>query len=319
MLRNITRKVVRTLYNRPLPHPSAQEQQLITELRSSFRQLPMFEVDKVSGAAAAWQRNMNRLRGLVLEENPREFLRWDVITQTMFVDDAPYVRAELRSLKQRPDWNVRWRPAIEESPVGRPMPYVFCPRSSGNLIHHAYHLAQFEEKTGGEIQHLDLVLEFGGGYGSMCRLFHNLGFRGTYIIFDLPHFSLLQEYYLRALGLRLQPGAQERVTFAEGVYCISDVEKLTTILDSSEFSKSLFLGTWSISETPIHVREKFVPLLSRFNSFLIAYQERFEDVDNIGFFAAWKQTKMDIVWHHWPIAHIPGNHYLVGMHSRGAK
>ena len=63
------------------------------------------------------------------------------------------------------------------------------------------HLALFEETTGSKIDTLELIFEFGGGYGSMCRLAHNLGFNQAYIIFDLQPFSALQNYYLSSLDL----------------------------------------------------------------------------------------------------------------------
>ena len=42
----------------------------------------------------------------------------------------------------------------------------------------------------------DLLIEFGGGYGSMCRLIKNMGYEVFYIIYDLKHLNLIQEYFL---------------------------------------------------------------------------------------------------------------------------
>jgi hypothetical protein len=49
----------------------------------------------------------------------------------------------------------------------------------------------------------DCIIEFGGGFGSMCRLVHALGFRGQHIIFDLPPVWALQRYYLRLHGIEV--------------------------------------------------------------------------------------------------------------------
>src|SRR3712207_7978939 len=43
--------------------------------------------------------------------------------------------------------------------------YPAWPESSGNLLHHAYHVCRFEEATGLRAEQLELVVEFGGGYG----------------------------------------------------------------------------------------------------------------------------------------------------------
>ena len=96
------------------------------------------------------------------------------------------------------------------------------------MIHHAYHLAQFEEKTRTQVHEIDFVLEFGGGYGSMCRLFYNLGFRGRYVIFDLPSFSALQIYYLKTLDLPVQP--INELKSRTGIVCVSDNTVLKSIL-----------------------------------------------------------------------------------------
>ncbi len=56
-------------------------------------------------------------------------------------------------------WDTRWRNAIIELPVGHPIPYIFYPVSSGNLILPAYHVAQFEEKTGYQIHDVELEIE----------------------------------------------------------------------------------------------------------------------------------------------------------------
>jgi hypothetical protein len=91
---------------------------------------------------------------------------------------------------------------LVESPVGNPKPSPDYPGSSGNLIHQAYSLAQLTEIGDCRLENLSQIVEFGGGFGTMCKLVHQLGFKGRYIIFDLPECSALQEYYLNAVGLQ---------------------------------------------------------------------------------------------------------------------
>jgi hypothetical protein len=199
--------------------------------------------------------------------------------------------------------------------VGDPIPYLWYWRSSGNLIHHAYHLAQFEEKAEVLIHEIDYVFEFGGGYGSMCRLFFNLGFRGRYIIFDLPPFSALQAYFLKTLGLTVKSALEAKNTNT-GIICLSDIQDLISLLrDRTQPRKDMFVATWSISECPIITRESILPLVSDFQTFMIAYQDTFGEVDNREFFYNWMQTIADVRWNAWQIEHLPGNNYLVG----GAK
>jgi hypothetical protein len=319
VLKGIARRLRAIVGAERLPSPSTEETRLLAGLRAAFRELPVRETAAATPSEAAWAANMSRLRDLVLSRDPREFLRWDVISDTMFVSGADYVSTELKFLEGRSDWDPRWREAIRESPVGRPVPCRFHPASSGNLIHHAYHVARFEEKTAVRVRDLDFVFEFGGGYGSMCRLFHSLGFRGKYVIYDLPPFAALQAYFLESLGLPVQ-GASEAATPRAGIACLSDLGSLRAALGEhvQAGNGALFLATWSVSESPVVVRSAVLPLAARFGSFLIAYQDRFGEVDNVEFFAGWRKTIGGVAWHAWPIEHLPGNHYLVGSRASRA-
>ncbi len=317
MLQRMIKKMLYVLLNKDkaLPAPSSKEEEFLSELQTAFRELPVLKTKNLLPSEAAWLDNMNRLRELVLNHNSREFLRWNVISGTMFVSKARYILTELNYIKQRSDWDTRWRTATKESPTGHPLPYLFYPDSSGNLIHHAYHVAQFEEKTGTQVHNTDYVFEFGGGYGSMCRLFFNLGFHGKYIIFDLPSFSALQRYFLKTIGLPVH-SVDTFIKSKTGVICLSDIEQLRLLIANHiEASNSMFIATWSISESPITIRDSVLSLTSEFKSFLIAYQDRFGEVNNVDFFSNWKDINRAIIWHNWQIKHIPGNNYLVGKRA----
>jgi putative sugar O-methyltransferase len=296
---------------------SSDEQVLIDELRSFFKKQPINLTDGLSPAAMAWANNMNRLQELVLKDDPRRFLRWDVIAQTMFVRDSSFAKKEFNNLKQKKNYLQYWHNAIAESNIGCPICIPTYQHSSGNLIHHAYHIAQFEEKTNIAAKNIDFIFEFGGGYGSICRLFYKLDFNKKYVIFDLPHFSALQSYYLKSLGIPVY-SLTEFKEAKSGVLCISDIEELKQVLiDSSQIenTKSLFIATWSISETPIDFIETILPLISKFNLFLIAYQNRFEEVDNTTYFKQYTENKSDTNWCHWEIPYLKGSNYLIGNKS----
>jgi len=306
-------KLLSTIYDKPLDPPTNKEKDLLGELRAAYHEFPSLKRTDCPPSEKNWLENANRLRELVLNDDPREFLRWDVILKTMVATYASYIGPELKYLKSLPDWSNRWTEAIKESSVGHPVPHWRYPDSSATLIHHAYHWAQFEEKTAIRAHDIKCVLEFGGGYGSMCRLLHNLGFAGKYVLFDLPAFSALQKFFLKSIGITVLPiDAFEMAR--SGVLCISDLEKLKAVLSGHiEVSNSLFIATWSISEVPISLRNAILPPISPFKGFLIAYQSQFREVNNIDFFRNWRETQKDSEWHDWRIEHIPNhNRYLVG-------
>jgi len=315
ILRRIGRFLFSAIFDRPPNEPDENEKAALIELHAAFSRLPQMECNQCLPTESAWRENMNRVRDLVLHDNPREFLRWSVISNSMFIASAEYLRDELKVLKSQTDWRSRWRPAIREGRVGRPAPCTFYPSSSGNLIHHAYHLAVFEKKTGIPVQEIDVVVEFGGGYGSMCRLFHNAGFRGRYVIFDLPHFSLLQRYYLKTLGLSvLDNDSAERGT--GGIACLSEIGQFRRMMcELPSGTRKMFVATWSISEVPIVLREEFLSMVSDFQTFLIAYQERFGEADNVEYFEKWIASVRGLRWERQKISHLPADWYLIGSRS----
>jgi hypothetical protein len=257
-------------------------------------------------ADPVWDAYVRRLSERVMRDDPRRFLRWDLIGESMFVGNAPYVATELEYLRSSGDWDTRWKDALRESAVGSPERLPYFPESSGNLIHHAYHVARFEDATGTSVRDLDTIVELGAGYGSLCRLIFSLGFRGRYVILDLPQFAALQRYFLRAVGVPVG-------RFAPGVRWVSGVDELAATLGGAGSRRSLFVALWSLSETPFAVRHGIEPLLAAFNAFLIAYQDRFGGIDNAQYFRAWRRRDAEVRWHDWPIEHIPGNAYCVGI------
>ena len=80
---------------------------------------------------------MNRLRDLILNNDPRKFLDWDVIRKTMNIGNSAYVRKEFKYLKSISNFSSRWHPAIQESIIGMPKRYnhlaVCRPDVSQNL------------------------------------------------------------------------------------------------------------------------------------------------------------------------------------------
>ena len=97
---------------------------------------------------------------------------------------------------RRHDWRSRWPPALREHTIGFPRPFYGYPKSSGDLINHAYHLCRFEETTGVSLATMPVIVEFGGGSGSMCRTLHQIGLTEAHLIFDLPELSAIKRFFL---------------------------------------------------------------------------------------------------------------------------
>lgn len=290
------------------------EEKLIEELKKTLISIPA--LNENTKKTDGWADNIARLNDLVKTEDPRAFLQWDVIKKTMEVGNADFIETELKFLRGLDNW-ARWEKAICEVSIGSPTRSNIYPKSSGNLIHHAYHVARFEYFTSKNVTNMDCIFEFGGGYGSMYRLVHNLGFRGKYIIFDLPIFSAIQKYFIKSIGLEVHTLNSFKKS-KTGVICVTDIQVLQElILEYMPTNKGMFLATWSLSECPLELREKVLSVVLKFDNFLLGYQGRFEGLDNVKFFHEWKNGLKTINWHHEKIDHLPNktfkdNYYLMG-------
>jgi hypothetical protein len=230
-------------------------------------------------------------------EDPRRFLRWQAILGTMFADEVDFVRHEFDELVA-----AGLRPTLSEDLVGSPKPLSYAQDTSGNLVHHAYHLWRFERATGRRLADYDQVIELGGGYGSLCRLALRHGFAGRYVIADLASFQALQRFYLAQLpaaALRLEDG---RIRLVSG-------DELAGALTPGR--RTLVIATWSLSEMPEQTRLRLLEALPPLDAcdHLLAYQPVFGGIDNVAWFERLRDERIPAATIE-PIAQLTGHHYL---------
>jgi hypothetical protein len=291
----------------------------VAALRSRVARLPDLPAP-ASEAEATWLAYRRRFRQDVLTKDPRRFLRWPVL-RPMYKRDAPYLASWFECLRTHRDWPSRWRPALLESPVGDPRPFVDDRSTSGNLVKQAYHVCRFEDVTGARLADADFILEFGGGYGALCRLAFALGFRGTYALYDFPEFSALQDFYLRAHGLPTAEESSPREPGRARVLTLSSLPELDELLERRPPGRATFVALWSLSETPGALREAVMTRVATFDRFVIGYQPRFGEIDNTAWFAAVRaRLAHDIDWHDVPLEpHHEMRHLFGARRARGPR
>ena len=287
---------------RGLPAATPAERAEIDALRAGFRRLPIERTEGLLSTEADWAGAMNRLRALGLTADPRAFQRWDVIIARMAPVSSPETPRELAALQAHPDWATRWRIALRDVPIGRPNSYAGFPESSEILIQTVHHVLQLEALSGRRVNDCDVIVEFGGGFGGLCRVIHALGFRGRYLLYDLPPFALLQRYYLSGAGI-LRDGEQRVRATSE----FAELDDFVGHIQPGE--RAAFWATWSLSEAPVALRERVKPLVERIGHYCIGYQGEYGEVDNVDYFTnrwlagARRQER---------IAHRPNDYYLAG-------
>ncbi|KKR32422.1 MAG: hypothetical protein UT65_C0001G0017 [Parcubacteria group bacterium GW2011_GWF2_39_8b] len=294
-----------------LPEGTEEEKFRISILRNDINSLPKLQEKDSIVSEQEWDRHRMTLRDHIMRLDPRNFLRWPVVISTMFFSGKI---VELEYLKSLPDW-AEYDKAITESTIGKPKNFPDFKRSSGNLIHHAYSIALFSETFSLKIKSCHNIFEFGGGYGSLVRFMYQFGFTGKYIIFDLPEFSFLQKYYLSGIP-RLG------IDFNKNTERTEKVVSLTTTIEQSVNSVGnkpldIFIALWSLSECPIALREEIFKLLPLPKYFLIAYQEKFNNIDNVDYFKKLAILRPEYRWIDFPILHLPGNRYFFGKKIEG--
>jgi len=195
-----------------------------------------------------WEKYNARVEEAFLPTPPFCFLNDPTIMETMFATrGGRCLREELKYL----EWTipkVRLEVLLEEDYAGDPVLLNTTYLTSHNSIHHLYHLIRFSKKTNCDLNEIDSVIEWGGGYGNMAKIFQRLKTKpSTYVIIDTPLFSCIQWLYLAtAIG----PGNVNLFQKPEDEIARQKINLLPVcFVDSVDISSDLFISTWGLSES----------------------------------------------------------------------
>ena len=134
------------------------------------------------------------------------------------------------------------------------------------------------------------IVEIGGGYGDMCSVVHDMGFKGKYTIYDFPEVQNIQRYYLQTNEIE--------ANFAT---------------DPSELEKAdLVIATWSLSEIPIDFRNTIMERIVDSDRWLVMYQAKiFGTINNEDYFKDIFSARNPKFIHHNETAADGKNTYMV--------
>ena len=197
------RRVVATLADRAsaparraLADEHREQLERFADLAPRFADRYRTLADDAPATTAPWQRYVVELEQALLPVPPTSFLRLPVVMETMLPHSARARRLQLAYLRSREDDGALAR-LLREDPVGDPVlvrPYP----TSANRVHVLAHVERFAEVTDVDPASIASVVEWGGGYGAMCRVWRLLG-TATYTILDLPIALCLQWLYLASV------------------------------------------------------------------------------------------------------------------------
>ena len=211
------------------------------------------ELAAAQGAAAGeeWAAFSVAISDALRKQGADGFLRLPPIAKTVHSRQRSLAPRYLSYLLRSAHFTPALQKALTESPVGQPLVNPYYPWSSPLLVQHGYHLVRLLEATDFDLARIRLVTDFGGGYGSFCRLLRNLGYRQRYLICDLPVMCALQRFYLRNVfpsGADGQP--------PDNVQWLSGDMQATLRRETAQARPALFVATWSLSESPLAVRNE---------------------------------------------------------------
>ena len=165
---------------------------------------------------------------------------------------------------------------------------------------------RFSKRTGCDVGQVMSVIEWGGGYGNMAKIFRRLRpLPTTYIVIDTPRLSCVQLLYLATIlgteNVHLVDGPHQE--FAAGsINCLP-----LCFLNDLDLNTDLFISTWALSESSRYSQEH-VSERAWFNAkdLLLAYQgssKVFPHADQVGKMAEASGAMID------QIEFLPGNYY----------
>ena len=207
------------------------------------------------------------------------FLRSPFIQKMFFIHNRLFIKNELNEIKKDKNFFPLWKNLLKEDEVGDPIRYFLYPESSGNRIRQVYHLKKFCDFSNINIKLIKKVLEIGGGYGCMARIFSKINKKIKYIIFDTFEVNLLQYYFLKLNKLETDIENNK-----SKINLISSINTVNNSINYCNNSRTLLIANWSLSEMPIKLRNKIFKLIFKIPYILISFQDRFENINNIKYF-----------------------------------
>jgi hypothetical protein len=250
--------------------------------------------------------NVSAKRAL-LPMPPYDFLRNPTIMGTMFVTrGGNWLKKELKYLeKTLPESKLRQ--LLQEDYAGKPLLLNAKYLTSHNTIHHLYHLIRFSSTTNCELDELSNVVEWGGGYGNMAKIFRRLNKSATYTIIDTPLFSCLQWLYLATVNgtesVNILMNNSNEVVSGK-INCMP-----LCFLPKIALSGELFISTWGLSESSRYSQD-YVAMRKWFGAkhLLLAYQrsnDKLPNAERIGQLAQEQGAEVA------EIEFLPGNFYAL--------
>lgn len=224
-----------------------------------------------------WQENTKTIETFFIQKFSFSFLRNQILKRTMFAH-LPKEATNIQKYLLKEQYSIKnILRYIRENSVGAPILNDFEFATSGNSIHHFYHIAKFEKEVGVQFTDCTSVVELGGGYGNFAKITKRIAPDITYTIIDIPIFSFIQLVYLRTIfgkdKVRLYDA---NIGIVSGCINLVPFHEADVVSLAEKFPQQpdVFVSTWALSESN-DATQKLMQELDYFKAkyLLIAYQK----------------------------------------------
>merc|ERR1711966_594519 len=122
----------------------------------------------------------------------------------LYWKEAWYTKSQLDLIKNSSEYSSIYKNLLENRD-DIPDNYLFNDtKSSGCNISHVYQLKILRDYFDVDITKLNNILEFGSGYGSLCKLFYQIGYKNKYHICELNPVNIISQKYLENNNIDLK-------------------------------------------------------------------------------------------------------------------
>lgn len=251
------------------------------------------DIETTNATHNVWNSRIDNFRKFSYN-SPKSLFSIKAAENTLFWKDAWYTKEQVNLLKSDPLFTTRYKELLESR---NDIPSEFFSEhynTSGCNISHTYQLKLIIDTFGLNLSNYNNVLEFGSGYGNLCKLFYNSGYKGKYHINELGPVIDFTKKYLKYNNIELS-----NINFKP----------------KNNIDYDLFISFWALSETLFNFRTNILEG-TNYKRVIIGYQSQFRELDNFTYFDEFtkRYTNYD-----WTIQEWFGkkNYILFGLRKNG--
>ena len=219
------------------------------------------DIETTNATHNVWNSRIDNFRKFSYN-SPKSLFSITAAENTLFWKDAWYTEQQVDILKSDPQFTTMYKDLLESR---NDIPSEFLSEhynTSGCNISHIYQLKLIIDTFGLNLSEYNNVLEFGSGYGNLCKLFYNSGYTNKYHISELGPVIDFTKKYLKYNNIELS-----NINFKP----------------KNNIDYDLFISFWALSETLFSFRTNILEG-TNYKRVIIGYQSQFRELDNFTYF-----------------------------------